>query len=83
MARAIAREIKDQILSRVKEGKETVVEIAGQHGVKVDTVYGWIGDNVHGVNGQTLEVNRLQREIRNLKEIIGTLVLREERGKKH
>lgn len=83
MATPIAKEIRDQILARVKEGKETVIEIARQHGVKVNTVYGWIGDNLHGVNGQTLEVNRLQREIQKLKEIIGTLILREERGKKN
>lgn len=83
MATPIAKEIKDQILARVKEGKETVIEIARQHGVKVNTVYGWIGDNLHGVNGGTLEVNRLQREIQKLKEIIGTLILREERGKKN
>lgn len=83
MAKPIPKEIKDQILERVKEGKETVVEIARQHAVKVNTVYGWIGDNVNGVNSEVLESNRLKRENQKLKEIIGSLILQAERGKKN
>lgn len=82
MAAPIGKEIKEQILSRVQEGKETVVEIARQHGVKVNTVYGWIQDNAGGITGQTVSMNRLRRENQKLKEIIGSLILQTERGKK-
>jgi len=34
MNQPIQKDIKDQILARVREGKETVVNIAKQHGVK-------------------------------------------------
>lgn len=81
MAKTDSKRNKNQIPERVKEGKETVVEIARQHAVKVNTVYGWIGDNISGVNSSTLENNRLKRENRKLKEIIGSLILQSERGK--
>ncbi len=79
---SISKDIRDQILARVKEGKDTVVEIARQHGVKVDTVYGWISRGVNGPGSVALENLRLKRENIKLKEIIGNLVLNESRGKK-
>lgn len=78
----VSKEIKEQILARVKEGKETVIEIAKQHGVKVNTVYGWISKQVNGTTGSILEAAKLRRENTYLKEIIGQLVLQAERGKK-
>lgn len=82
MPKAISKDIKDQILARVKEGKETVVEIARQHGMSVDTVYGWVSRGLNGSKSETLENARLKRENQKLKEIIGNLVLNENRGKK-
>jgi len=82
MATPIPKDVKDQILSRVREGKETVIEIARQHGVKVNTVYGWVSSNA-GDNRGVLEINRVKRENQKLKEIIGQLVLQTERGKKN
>ena len=34
MPNAISKDLKEQILSRVREGKTTVVEIASQHGLE-------------------------------------------------
>lgn len=79
---AISKDVKDQILARVKEGKDTIVEIARQHGVKVDTVYGWVSRGVNGPGSVALDNLRLKRENQRLKEIIGNLVLNESRGKK-
>lgn len=82
MPKAISTDIRDQILARVREGKDTVKDIAEQHGIKVDTVYGWINRGVNGAKGADLENCRLKRENQRLKEIIGNLVLDASRGKK-
>lgn len=81
MKTRIPREIKEQVLARIKEGKETVAEIARQHGLNRNTVYGWVTDGI-GVNNPLIEINHLKRENLKLKEIIGNLVLTTERGKK-
>ena len=83
MPTAISKDIKDQILTRVREGKETVVEIARQHGLAVNTVYGWISRSVNGSGSPILEVARLKKQNQRLKQIIGNLMLDIERGKKN
>lgn len=80
--KTVPREIKQQVLTRVREGKETVVEIARQHGLKVNTVYGWISRSIEGPGSPLLELAKLKKENRCLKQIIGQLVLQTERGKK-
>lgn len=80
---AISKDIKDQVLTRVREGKETVVEIARQHGLAVNTIYGWISRSVSGPGSPLLQAARLKRENQYLKQIIGNLVLDMERGKKN
>lgn len=79
---AISRDIKDQVLARVREGKDTVVDIASQHGLKVNTVYGWLSRSV-GFGSPVLEAAKLKKENRYLKQIIGNLVLDMEKGKKN
>lgn len=78
----IPKDIKEQVLARVREGKETIVNIARQHGLKVNTVYGWISRGLSS-GSPLLETNRLRRENSSLKQIIGNLVLELERGKKN
>lgn len=78
----IPQDIKDQILKRVQEGKQSVVEIARQHGVKQDTVYNWVSRGVDGIHSSVWEIGRLKRENEKLKQIIGNFVLHTERGKK-
>jgi len=82
MNKAIPKEIKEQILARVREGKETVVEISRQHGVKVNTVYNWINREAGGSGSPLFELAKLKKENTCLKQIIGNLMLLQERGKK-
>ena len=82
MPTAISKDIKDQVLTRVREGKETVVEIARQHGLQVNTVYGWLNRSMGG-GSPVLEIAKLKKENRSLKQIIGRLMLEMERGKKN
>lgn len=83
MHQPISKEIKEQILARVREGKETVVEIARQHGVKVNTVYNWIGRGINNNGSPLLELAKVKKENTRLKQIIGELVLDKERGEKN
>lgn len=78
----IPQEIKEQVMARVREGKESVAEIARQHGLNTNTIYGWVGKGLQGVDSTVLENNRLRRENRELKEILGKYTLDLERGKK-
>lgn len=78
----ISKDVKEQVLSRVHEGKETVIEIAKQHGLKVNTVYNWISRSVNGPGSPLLELAKVKKENARLKQIIGNLVLQQERGKK-
>lgn len=70
-------------MGRVREGKSTVVEIASQHGVNVNTVYNWINKSLHGSGSNILAVGKLKRENLYLKQLLGQLMLDIERGKKN
>lgn len=83
MPNAISNDLKEQILTRVREGKTTVVEIAKQHGVKVNTVYNWVSKSLHGSSGSILATAKLKRENLFLKQLLGQLTLDLERGKKN
>jgi len=83
MPNAIANEIKQQILERVREGKTPVVEIAKQHGIKVNTVYTWISKTMHRTGNSLLAISKLKRENAFLKQLLGQLILDIERGKKN
>ena len=83
MPNAISSDLKEQILARVREGKTTVVEIAKQHGVKVNTVYNWVSKSMRGAGSSILTESRLRRENVQLKQLLGQLMLEVERGKKN
>jgi len=83
MRNVISNDLKQQILDRVREGKTTIVEIAKQHGVNVNTVYNWINKSLHGPGGNVLAVGKLKRENTYLKQLLGQLMLDIERGKKN
>lgn len=82
MKQTISKDIKEQILARVREGKETVADIAREHGVNASTVYNWISRNGMTAGSPLLELSRAKKEILFLKQIIGNLVENLERGKK-
>ena len=83
MPNAISNDLKQQILDRIREGKTSVVEIAKQHGVNVNTVYNWVSKSVHGPGSSLLTVSKLKRENAYLKQLLGQLMLDVERGKKN
>ena len=78
----IKKEIKEEILNRVREGKDPVSIIAKQYGISSEAIYYWLRQGVGGVTSQVLSSNRLKKENETLKKIIGELILEKSRGKK-
>ena len=77
---AIAKEVKEEILEKVKKG-EKVIGLAEQYGVSDRTIYSWLRGKALS-NVSLLEHNKLKRENQLLKEIIGALTIEVERLKK-
>jgi transposase len=82
MFKAIQKEIREQILSRIKNDGVTANQAANDAGVSPKTVYGWLAkESQKGIPG-ILEINRLKRENTGLYQIIGKLTSEIEKQKK-
>jgi hypothetical protein len=78
----IKQEIKDQILSRIKNDGVNANCAANDAGVSPKTVYGWLVQEARKGNPGILEINRLKRENEGLYQIIGKLTSEIEKQKK-
>ena len=80
MKNAIAKEVKEEILTKVKAG-EPAASLSEKYGVSTKTIYNWLrGKATRQVSW--MEHAKLKRENQQLKEIIGVLSLELERSKK-
>lgn len=77
----IPKEIKEQILKRIKEEGITVAVAAADAGISTKTIYNWMRSKTLR-DGSVLEISRLKRENRELMEIIGELTHNLRRSKK-
>ena len=78
----IPKEIKEQVLKRIKEEGVTVSQAATDAGISGKTIYNWMRNKTLS-DGSILEISRLKRENRELSEIIGRLTLNLTRSKKN
>lgn len=76
----IAKEIKEQILQRVKDGTP-VLKAAAEHGVSTKTIYNWLAKSSMA-HPSILEISRLKREKEDLLKVIGLLTLEVSKAKK-
>lgn len=76
----IAKEVKAEILSKVKGG-EKVAKLAESYGVSEVTIYSWLKERVEG-SVSVLEHRKLKKENDQLKQIIGVLTFELEKTKK-
>lgn len=74
MFKAISKDIKDQIISRIKNNGETVTNLAAEYTVSPKTIYGWLRKKSDS-SVSFLEYARLKREHKLLLEIVGKLTL--------
>lgn len=71
----IPADIKADILRRVKEEGVPVIAAAKDHGVSERTIYSWLGKGVTGAPSWS-EFARLQRQNRELFEVVGELTVK-------
>lgn len=69
----IRKEIKEQILHRIKNEGVSVSQVANEHGVSSKTIYGWLRVGVASTTVSILEVSQLRRENKILLEMVGRL----------
>jgi len=82
MYKAIPKEIKDQVLSRIKNDGVTVADAAKDAGICVKTVYGWLSAESEKTDCNIIEFNRLKRQNEGLYQIIGKLTAEIEKSKR-
>jgi len=82
MVNRIPKEIRVEVLAKARSG-EKIASLADQYGISDRTIYGWLhkdtGEDVISV----LKYNKLKRENRELKRLIGELTLDMSLGKKN
>ena len=71
----IAKEIKDEIINKLKHEGARVSDLATQYGISNRTIYAWLGTKAKGVVS-VLEHNKLKKENEQLKQIIGDLTIK-------
>ena len=74
MFKPIAQEIKEQIISRIKNNGETVSKLSSEYSVSVKTIYSWLRKQSEK-HISVLEHARLKRENKLLLELVGRLTL--------
>lgn len=77
----IAAEIKQQIISRIKNDGVTVQVASQEHGVNIKTIYSWLSAPAEAPS-HILAINKLKRENEDLKRLLGQALLESERAKK-
>lgn len=80
MLKTIAKEVREEILGKVKLGEKVPV-LAETYGVSEKTIYNWVRNKVVG-SMSVLEASKLRKENQELKEIIGVLTHELSRVKK-
>jgi len=77
------KELKEEIIGKIKTEGISAVEAAKRYGVDVNNIYRWVSAGVGGARGNVWEMNRLKRENRGLKQIIGEMMFERQKGKKN
>ena len=69
----VPRDLKSQILERVKTSGKSIKEIAVEHGISTTCIYSWLKDGAIGSSSR--DILKLEKENRELKQIIGELTV--------
>lgn len=82
MAKRYSKEVKDEVLRKIREGQR-VVEVAKTFGINDMTIRTWLERDTESSAAETLEISRLRRENEALLRIIGQLTYQAERREKN
>ena len=80
--RVIPKELKDQILSRIKNDGVSVAQASKDHGVSIKTIYTWLNHNLDK-NLSYHEFAHLRKQNQDLMMLIGQLTLEIKKLKKN
>lgn len=78
----VAKEVKDQILKRIKEEGVSVQQAAQDHGLSEKTIYKWLTKGVSGTPSWT-EFARVKKENKGLLELVGSLTVKLSQAQKN
>jgi transposase-like protein len=82
IVKVVAKEIKEEILDKVKSG-EKVMELAKQYGISDKTIYYWLRQNTGEQVVSIVQYNKLKRENEELKRLLGEISLKLSLGGKN
>lgn len=88
--RVIPKEIKEQILTNIKNNGKTVANMSEEYWVAVQTIYTWLKQDTEYNNSKSwwysrsavLEINKLKKEKQELVDLVGKLTVLANRIKK-
>ena len=80
MFKPVPKEVKEEILAKIKEGKKAP-SLAAQYGISVKTIYNWLSKLVSS-EVSLAAYNHLKKENEELKRMIGMMAYDMEKGKK-
>jgi len=69
----VSRDLKNQILERVKTSGKSIAEISTEHGIGKTTIYEWLRESTG--EAPVRDLVKLQKENKELKQIIGELTV--------
>lgn len=75
MFNRIPKEIREEVLTKARAG-EKVAELAEKYGISTKTVYGWLAKDGGEEVVSILKHNKLKRENRELKRLLGEITLK-------
>lgn len=70
-----SKDVRDQIIKRIKEEGVSVTQAAEEHGVSTASIYGWLTKGV-SKNPSWLEFAKLKKENRSLLELVGEITMK-------
>lgn len=73
--KTISKEIKDQIINRIKNDGVTLTQASEDHGIPTSTIATWIAGKVKG-QPRLVDIIKLKRENEQLKQLIGEITLK-------
>jgi len=81
MNQPISKEIKERIISKIKNEGIPVSQLAEEYSINRKTIYGWLSRSANQTVS-ILETNKLKRENQQLLEVVGKLTFELEKTKK-
>ncbi len=71
----VSKEVKEQIITRIRSEGVSVTDAAKEHGLSESTVYGWLGKKAEGAPS-VLEFAKVKRERDELLRLVGEITLK-------